>query len=359
MEAKETTNQGNPLISTDQSIYTQSTIERAELVDKIVSEAKAACGEPKQANSFLVIESMKDFVDKGQKMEKPTELIPHVIVEHETTILFGDTGLGKSTIALQWAIQIAETGKKVLFINFELTPQQLASKFDGKEIPENLYIASIRYDLMHDVTDQSQILGEIECKAIEIGCDIVFIDNLTNLCINSKEGGEAGNIMLQLIGLRMTHNWTMVILAHVPKRKPTDPLTINDLAGSKMISNFADNVIGINKSKLGKEKRYLIQLKYRSLPIELDYKNVQELTMTNSDGYLHFEYGSYDEERKHLPRSRDEAEELERDIAKELREPNGLSYRDIAEKLGTSLGKVQRVAKDCGLCRGSKSDSKK
>lgn len=38
--------------------------------------------------------------------------------------------------------------------------------------------------------------------------------------------------------------------------------------------------------------RYLIQLKYRSLPIELDFKNVQELTLTSSDGWLHFEYGA-------------------------------------------------------------------
>lgn len=88
------------------------------------------------------------------------------------------------------------------------------------------------------------------------------------------------------------------------------------------------------------------------MPIELDYKNVQELTLKMSDGYLHFEYGGYDEERVHLPRSRDEKAELECDIIKELKEPNGLSYRDIADKLGTSLGTVQRTAKDHGLSRG-------
>ena len=111
-------------------------------------------------------------------------------------------------------------------------------------------------------------------------------------------------------------------------------------------------MVGLNKSKLGKEKRYIIQLKYRSMPIELDYRNVQELTISMSDGYLHFEYGGFAEERVHLPRSRDEKAELEADIVKELKIPNGLSYRDIADKLGTSHCTVQRVAQSHGLSRG-------
>jgi hypothetical protein len=55
--------------------------------------------------------------------------------------------------------------------------------------------------------------------------------------------------MQQLVAMRMTHNCTMLILAHTPKRKQGDPLTIDDLAGSKLLSNFADNIIGFNKSR--------------------------------------------------------------------------------------------------------------
>lgn len=320
--------------------------------------AKAGQAAEQAPTSFIRVERFDQYVEEGLKMDNPTELVPNIIVEHETTILFGDTGLGKTTFALQMAIDMAATGRKVFYVNFELSQQQLAKKFPEKEIPENLFIANIDYTLMHDVTDQSQILGEIEKIALEYEASVIIIDNLTNLCINSKEGGEAGNVMLRLISLRMTHDWTMLILAHVPKRKSGDPLTLNDLAGSKILSNLADNVVGINKSKLGSSKRYIIQLKYRSLPIKLDYKNVQELTLLMSDGYLHFEYGDFDEERVHLPRARDEKAELERDIISELKQPNGLSYRDIAEKLGTSLATVQRTAKDHGLCRGGNNSNK-
>ena len=322
-----------------------------EQLDAIVAQASLSAEMPKPT-SFIRVEPFGNFVKVGLMMEEPKELIPHVVVEHETTILFGDTGLGKSTFSMQMAIEMAAAGKKVLYVNFELSQQQFSKKYPEKAIPETLYIANIDYTLMHDVTDQSSILAEIEKLALEYETSVIIIDNFTNLCINAKEGSEAGQVMLSLISLRMTHDWTMLILAHVPKRKAGDPLSLNDLAGSKILSNLADNVVGLNKSKQGKDKRYLIQLKYRSMPIELDYKNVQELTLMMSEGYLHFEYGGYDEERAHLPRSRDEKAELEADIVKELKQLNGLSYRDIADKLGTSLGTVQRVAKGHGLSRG-------
>ena len=304
--------------------------------------------------SFFNVSPLKEDLEKGRKMDPPKELCPHILVEHETTILFSGPGVGKSTLAMQMAFELAEQGKRVLDVNFELSNQQLALRYPNKDFPDMLYHASIDYTKMHDVTDQNLILPEIERLAVERNIEVIIIDNFTNLCINSKEAAEAGNIMLKLLAMRMTHNWTMLILAHVPKRKQGDPLTIDDLAGSKLLSNLADNVIGFNKSKKDKNMRYFIQLKYRSFPIELDFKNVQELTLTSSDGWLHFEYGGYDEERAHLPRSRDERAELERDIIRELKQPNGSSYRDIADKLGTSSSMVQRVAKSNGLNRKGK-----
>lgn len=337
---------------------------KQELDEFMAQEAQQQTASQKQAQalapgavlqqdraSFFNVSPLKEDLEKGRKMDPPKELCPHILVEHETTILFSGPGVGKSTLAMQMAFELAEQGKRVLDVNFELSNQQLALRYPNKDFPDMLYHASIDYTKMHDVTDQNLILPEIERLAVERNIEVIIIDNFTNLCINSKEAAEAGNIMLKLLAMRMTHNWTMLILAHVPKRKQGDPLTIDDLAGSKLLSNLADNVIGFNKSKKDKNMRYFIQLKYRSFPIELDFKNVQELTLTSSDGWLHFEYGGYDEERAHLPRSRDEKAELERDIIRELKQPNGLSYRDIADKLGTSSSKVMRVAKSNGLSR--------
>lgn len=345
------TSNGNPIVGFQ--------VINSALDAMVNGAAQSPAKVEEKPQSFIKVQSLSNFVKEGKEMEVPKVLAEHVLVEHETTILFADTGLGKSTLAIQIAIDVAAKGVNVLSANFELSQLQLAQRFEDKLIPKNLFITAIDYTLMHDVTDQTQILGEIEQAAIQNKAEVVIIDNLTNLCINAKEGSEAGNIMLQLLSLRMVHNWTMLVLAHVPKRKPGDPLTLNDLAGSKIISNLADNVVGLNRSKLGKEKRYLIQLKSRSFAIELDSKHVQELSLTDGDGYLHFEFGDYAEERMHLPRSRDEKAELEADIVKELKELNGLSYRDIADKLGTSLATVQRVAKNNNLNRKADKDKQK
>ena len=85
--------------------------------------------------------------------------------------------------------------------------------------------------------------------------------------------------------------------------------------------------------------------------IESLEKQVQELTLVKTEGYLHFGKEDYGEERTHLPRSRDEKAELERDIVCELKKPNGKSYRQIADELGTSLSMVARVAKQHNLCQ--------
>ena len=334
-------------------VVAQAALQQTESQQQAQALAPGAA-QQQDKPSFVKVSPFNDYRLEGLKMDPPKELCPHILVAHETTILFSGPGVGKTALATQIAFELAEQGMRVLVVNFELSQQQLALRYPNKEFPNTLYHASIDYTKMHDVTDQNLILPEIERLAVERNIELIIIDNFTNLCINSKEAAEAGNIMVKLLAMRMTHNWTMLILAHTPKRKQGDPLTIDDLAGSKLLSNFADNIIGFNKSRKDKDMRYFIQLKYRSLPIELDFKNVQELTLTSSDGWLHFEYGGYDEERAHLPRSRDERAELERDIIRELKQPNGSSYRDIADKLGTSSSMVQRVAKSNNLNRKGK-----
>lgn len=164
-------------------------------------------------DSFFNVSTLKEDLEKGRKMKPPKELIPHILVEHETTILFSGPGVGKTVLAIQIAIELAEQGMRVLYVNFELSTQQLALRYPNKDSPDTLYHASIDYTKMHDVTDQSMILSEIERMALELNIEVIIIDNFTNLCINSKESAEAGKTMQQLVAMRMTHNCTMLILA--------------------------------------------------------------------------------------------------------------------------------------------------
>lgn len=318
---------------------------------EIIHTSDKQLEESKETKKLINVCSARDFIKQGLSMEKPNELFEYVLVEKELTILFGDTGLGKTTLAFQIAIDLAEKNHRVIYFNFELSQTQFASKYPDKAIPDNLFVANIDYSQMSDVTEQSQIIESIEQSTLESHADVIIIDNLTNLCLNVKEGSDAATVMLKLLKMRMMHQWTMLVLAHVPKRKTSDPITLNDLAGSKIVSNVADNVVAINRSKVSSATRYLIQLKYRSFPITLNYLNVLTLTIGMFDGWLSFKKGDFCEERKHLPRSRDEKAELERDIIEAVNSNPGKSYRAIANEFEVSLGCVQRVLKANGIRR--------
>ena len=47
--------------------------------------------------------------------------------------------------------------------------------------------------------------------------------------------------------LKIKHNLTILLVAHTPKIDASRPLTVNSLHGSKMISNFVDNIFAIGK----------------------------------------------------------------------------------------------------------------
>ena len=50
---------------------------------------------------------------------------------------------------------------------------------------------------------------------------------------------------------------SILVLAHTPKRPFARPLTVNDLAGSKQLSNFTDTMFAIGDSIQGSNIRYL------------------------------------------------------------------------------------------------------
>ena len=57
---------------------------------------------------------------------------------------------------------------------------------------------------------------------------------------------------------------SILVLAHTPKRTIARPLTENDLAGSKNLANFADNLFAIGRSPHGPDIRYIKPIKIRN-----------------------------------------------------------------------------------------------
>ena len=163
------------------------------------------------------------------------------------------------------------------------------------------------------------------------------------MCNSSDKGVDAGIFMMKLMNLKKRYGWSLLIIAHTPKRSLTSPITQNDLAGSKKLYNFFDSVFAIGKSAKDNRLRYVKQLKVRAGEFRYDSDNVMVYEIEKTDGYVHFVFKEFSSEYSHL-REPTEADVNTQDMnVKEVLE-KGKSYRDIAGILGISKSQVGKIA---------------
>lgn len=136
----------------------------------------------------------------------------------------------------------------------------------------------------------------------------------------------------------------MLILAHTPKRCLSNPITQNDLAGSKKLYNFFDSVFAIGKSAKDNNLRYIKQLKVRYGNYTYDADNVIVSSIEKTGTFLQFVNIGYATEKEHLKEftDKDRAEAISE--VKRLSN-EGKSQREIARTLNLSLGCVNKYLK--------------
>jgi len=212
--------------------------------------------------------------------------------EGEVCCLFSDSNLGKSIYATQIASRIAER-KKVLYFDFELSDKQFQLRYTDEagslhQFPENLYRVEINRESLDVSNFEDAVISNIETAALRTGAKVLIIDNLTYLCIAAEKGDAAGILMFRLTGLKKKHNLSILVLAHTPKRPLSNPITQNDLAGSKKLYNFFDSVFAIGKSAKDNGLRYIKQLKVRHGDYTYDSDNVIVSSIEKPCAFLHF-----------------------------------------------------------------------
>jgi hypothetical protein len=139
-------------------------------------------------------------------------------------------------------------------------------------------------------------------------------------------------------------------LAHTPKRNLSLPITKNDLAGSKHLSNFADSVFTIGESSKDKSLRYIKQLKARATEIIYDSENIIVCEITQPHNFLGFEFLDFSDEREHLKIQTDnEHTNLDNSILELKKLEQSISNYEIAKRLNTNKMKVKRVLERNGI----------
>jgi len=297
---------------------------------------------------FFRVRTANQCIEEAKAQPIPRSLYQSLIFEGEITILFADTGVGKSIFAVQMANEIAKTDM-VLYFDLELSDKQFQKRYSEDYQNEFRFNDSlIRIDFARPFiipNGWTYDIYFIECLKQQIkesGAKIVIIDNMTKLVSSDTDKANIAKPLMDLLNqLKFENNLTLFLLEHTRKTDPSRPIFLNDLQGSKMKANFADAVFSIGRSAKDKDLRYIKQLKCRSAEIEFDSENVAVYEIIKEDSFLQFRFLEHDVEFNHLKHLTDSERESRKQEAFELK-AQGHSNREIGRRLGVSEGAVRK-----------------
>ena len=304
----------------------------------------------------LSIKSVNQTMSEASLRSNPKELFGPFWFEGEIGCLFADSNAGKSILAVQIAEDIAKN-YRVLYFDFELSDKQFQLRYTDSQgnlhhFPATLYRVSLDPDNLANLNlpFEEAVIRDIEKAAVACEANIIIIDNISILCMQMEKGDDAAKLVQNLRALKNKYGFSILIIAHTPKRDMSRVITQNDLAGSKKLFNFIDSCFALGTSAQGTIFRYLKQIKVRNCSIQYGTDNVRVYRIEKDGALLHFVYLHDSPEHEHLKEQN--REELKMEVKKRVSE--GLSVRDISRELGISKSAVGRIRQE--VCDGSKKD---
>ena len=315
-------------------------------------------------NNILISKTANDWLNEAALAPVPQMLLSELWYEGEICVLFADTNVGKSILAVQIGNSISSgkpipgfklgvKAQPVVYFDFELNKKQFQNRYSDNYRDNFCFDANfIRVEinthapLLDGGEFEEAIKAAIRNKIVEHNARIIIVDNLTYLNSESEKSKEASALMKYLKMLKEELHLSMLALAHTPKRDGTQPITSNDCQGSKMLGNFCDSSFAIGKSFRGADMRYIKQVKQRTTAEMYGADNVFVCRINKASNFVQFEFMEHGSEQVHLKTMRaEESEALEQQII-ELNN-KGLSFRQIAQELSTSHMKVKRIIDNC------------
>lgn len=336
---------------------------------RIVS-GEAGTDEPPEPEYYQIKPAHQWLVDSANTPASES-LFGELWFEGELCILFADTGQGKSVLAIQIAEALAggrpfeselktpSKPKKVLLFDFELSAKQIEPRYsvsssdpesthyeDHYAFSENFLRSEVDPDAIPPdfANEEEYMFRRMASAIVETEATVVIVDNITWLNSNNEKAHKASALMKSLKKIKKKLDISILALAHTPKRDPTKPITVNDLAGSKMLINYVDSCFAIGESSRDQGIKYFKQIKVRNASKRYGADNVIVCRLHKPHNFLHFEFLSYDQEAEHLKTYTDkDKDELIAD-AKEMYK-NGRTQQEIADILKVSKMTVSRYLK--------------
>lgn len=224
--------------------------------------------------------SLDELIDRYEK-EPPVPFIWTGIKKKSFGFIFGPSKSGKTTfcenLAMCLAAQLQQffgrpitpDNYNVLFISLEEYWQNRTerNKKQATLLNENLGSRDWmkNYKVINELVPRQIATdadwAEIERMITTHKANIVFIDSLSRLYEGGIENSDlAKKVALQLRELSNKLGITLIVIHHTPKQIGK-PITQDSLAGSRMLAQEADFMIGIGKNLEG--KRYFKEVSFR------------------------------------------------------------------------------------------------
>jgi len=315
-------------------------------------------------DGLFLVRTANECINDAKERPIPKRLMGDFWYEGELGILFADTNLGKSIVAVQVGDAISK-GEKingfpmegeaqiVLYADFELNDKQFEARYSQEfknhyGFNDNFHRAEINPDAVIPEAYKGDferfLYDSLEQSIKSTEAKVLILDNITYLKNATETAKDALPLMKYLKQLKSKFKLSILALAHTPKRDLSKPITRNDLMGSKMLINFCDSCFAIGESHNDTSARYLKQIKARNCEIKYDADNVMLCQISKPKNFLQFEFIDFAKERDHL---RIQAENDRESIIKKVKEltAGGYTQRGISEELKISLGTVNKYLK--------------
>jgi len=315
-------------------------------------------------DSVLMVRDANYWMQEASQTAIPQMLFGKFWHQGEVCILFADTNLGKSILAVQIAdaitkglgqapFEVEAPAQPVIYCDFELTDKQFEARYSHDysnhyQFNQHFLRAKINSDTeLPDgfINFDDYLIHDLERWVVSTNAKILIIDNLTYLRNETEQAAGALPLMKQLKSLKNKYNLSILVLAHTPKRDMSQPITRNDLQGSKMLMNFCDSAFTIGESQADSAMRYLKQIKQRNTEQVYGDSNICLCRISKPFNFLHYEFVCFGEETQQLSQKR--AEKTDDALTAKVIDlkAQGFTLRDIGKQLGISHQRADRLLK--------------
>lgn len=304
--------------------------------------------------NIVTIQSKSDLFGNEDNKKKAREVFGKFLYEGELSILFGDSGTGKSILANDIAFFVSGGGHEwegmespdipSLYIDLEMSTTQYTSRYATAE----QYIPTTYRRAVLDTSDlqDDDILPEIKNLIVGMQAEkdapkFIIVDNISNGFGSVMNANKMKKLVFEFKKLKEKYGLTILLIAHSKKRQPWSAITKDDLIGSSMIVNFIDSAFAIGQSKCGKKIKYIKQIKTREDNGLMDVMSV----MLDNEPFLGYKFLGYNGEIGHLNGTLDLVKKEPLTPEQEAVLTNMLmkyeySYQEIADFLNISTDEV-------------------